>query len=285
VTRIAVLADIHGNLPALRAVLDDMAGFSLDQVVVAGDVINWGPFSPEVCEIVARERWAVVRGNNEFYLLDYRSPRAPAHWRDYTLLPWLREQLDGRWLHTIAAWPDELSLRFPDAPPVRVLHGLPGNPWRGMHPRLPDQELAALLDGVPEQTVVGAHTHLAMSRRVGERHVLNPGSVGVPLDGVLSAGYMLLDGDAGGWRPTFRRVPYDTSPVIREFERQRFLERSGPIGELIVREFTTGRLWVLPYLNWRQAYAPGQPDSAELVAAFLDADVWHYTPPEYHLNR
>jgi predicted phosphodiesterase len=281
-TRLAVLADIHGNLPALRAVLDDMASFQVDRVVVAGDVINWGPFSPQVMEIVARERWAVVRGNNEFYLLEYRTPRQPEHWRDYTLLPWLHAQLAGRWQREIAAWPDELSLRFPNAPPIRVLHGLPANPWRGMHPLLSDDELAALLEPVAEPTVIGAHTHLAMSRRVADRHVLNPGSVGLPLDGKIRADYMILDGDEAGWRPTFRRLPYDRAPLLAEFARQRFVAQGGPVAELVVREFETGRLWVLPYLAWRQGHAPGGPDSPELLAAFLAQDPWPYTPPEYH---
>ena len=50
-TRLAVLADIHGNLPALKAVIDDMAQFEVDHVVVAGDSVNWGPFSCEVLEL------------------------------------------------------------------------------------------------------------------------------------------------------------------------------------------------------------------------------------------
>jgi predicted phosphodiesterase len=282
-TRIAVLADIHGNLPALQAVLADMAGFAFDHVIVAGDVINWGPFSPEVCAIVARERWAVLRGNNEFYLLEYRTPRAPAHWREYTLLPWLHAQLAGRWQSTIAAWPDELSLRFPDAPPIRVLHGLPDNPWRGIHSLLDEDELAQLLGGVAEQVIVGAHTHLPMSRHAAGRHLLNPGSVGVPLDGVLNASYMVLDGDGAGWRPTFRRVPYEQAPLMAEFARQRFVEQCGPVAELVIKEFVTARLWVLPYLAWRQQHAPDEPHSPALLAAFAEHDVWRYTPPEYHL--
>ena len=74
-TRLAVLADIHGNLPALQAVIDDMAQFAVDQVVVAGDSINWGPFSREVLEVIRERRWPVIRGNNELYLLDYDTER------------------------------------------------------------------------------------------------------------------------------------------------------------------------------------------------------------------
>src|ERR1700720_3129900 len=99
-TRLAILADIHGNLPALEAVIADLARFAVDQVVVAGDVINWGPFSAQVTARIVEAGWAVIRGNNEFYLLDYQTPRAPAAWNDreqWPLLPWLRQQLAGRW--------------------------------------------------------------------------------------------------------------------------------------------------------------------------------------------
>ena len=63
--RFAVLADIHGNLPALEAVLADLAQFEVEQVVVAGDLINWGPCSAAVVERVVAAGWAIVRGNNE----------------------------------------------------------------------------------------------------------------------------------------------------------------------------------------------------------------------------
>jgi predicted phosphodiesterase len=128
-TRLAILADIHGNLPALEAVLQDLSQFKMDHVIVAGDVINWGPFSAQVMERVTREGWAVIRGNNEFYVLDYNTPRAPSEWEEYSLLPWLHRQLNGHWRNVIAAWPDALSLRFPDAPPLRVVHGSPRSPW------------------------------------------------------------------------------------------------------------------------------------------------------------
>lgn len=111
-TRLAVLSDIHGNLPALEAVIADLAGRDVDQVVVAGDVINWGPFSAEVLARVTSAGWPVVRGNHEFYLLDYGTPRASPAWDDrqrFSLLPWLCRQLRGPWQARIAGWPDTLS--------------------------------------------------------------------------------------------------------------------------------------------------------------------------------
>lgn len=287
-TRLAILADIHGNLPALEAVIDDLARFEVDSVVVAGDVINWGPFSPEVMERVTGEGWAVLRGNNEFYLLDYKTPRAPAAWHnrdDYPLLPWLVEQLAGRWHNVIAAWPDSLLLCFPDAPPVRVVHGSPRSASEPIHPITPAPEVEEIVRGVAETTLIAAHTHLAMDRRVGGLHLLNPGSVGVPLDGDLSAAYMLIDGDERGWHATFRRVPFDYAPLFAEFERQRFEERCGVIGRLVVDEFRTARLRLHSFLVWREVHHPGAPATAALLEQFYAADIWEYTLPAYRINR
>jgi predicted phosphodiesterase len=279
-TRLAILADIHGNLPALEAVLADLATFPVDGVVVAGDLINWGPFSATVVERAISEGWAVIRGNNEFYLLDYDTPRAPAAWADptqYTMLPWLRRQLAGP-LHTrIAAWPDTLSICPPDAPPLRILHGSAHSNSEGIVPQVTTAELAVLLDGVQEETVVAAHTHLPFDRRIGRWHLLNPGSVGVPLQGELAASYLLLEGDHTGWCGTFQRVPIDNAALFAAFVETGFAAECGVVGELVIDEFRTARLQVLPFLLWRQATCPTAPFDAATLARFRAI-----APPAYH---
>jgi predicted phosphodiesterase len=286
-TKLAILADIHGNLPALEAVADDLACRGVDRVVVAGDLINWGPFSAAVLERVARAGWAVIRGNHEFYLLDYDTPRAPAAWRDrarFSLLPWLHRQLAGPWQTAIAAWPDTLSLRFPDAPPLRVVHGSPASPWLGIRLTDADRRVEAMLAGVEETTLLVGHIHRALDRTVGGRRVLNPGPVGVPLDGHFGASYLLLEGGGDGWTPTFRRVPYDRAPLFAEFARQRFVEECGAIGRLVVEEFATARPRVTPFLRWRAACCPDAPLTVDLLAAFAAADLWDCTPPVSRVN-
>ncbi|MGE5262478.1 MAG: metallophosphoesterase family protein [Acidobacteriota bacterium] len=283
-TRLAVLSDIHGNLPALEAVLCDLAQFSVDQVIVAGDVINWGPFSAQVVQRITREGWTVMRGNHEFYLLDQQTPRALPEWDDvssFPLLPWLHRQLNGSWQDVIDGWPDTVCLHSPDAPPLSVFHGSPMNPRDPIYPTTTEDEIQTLFAGVDETFLVTGHTHLAMDRRVGRWRVLNPGSVGVPLDGKLSAGYMLLDGDAAGWRPSFRRVPFDYGPLFREFERQHFLDECGVVGRLVLEEFETARAWLYPFLHWRHAICPEAPLTMSLLEEFAKVDPRGYMPEPY----
>lgn len=287
--RLAVLADLHGNLPALEAVLADLAPLAVDQVIVAGDVINWGPFSPQVVERVVAGGWPVVRGNNEYYLLDYQTPRAPAAWSDHErwpLLPWLQRQLAGSAHQHIAAWPDSLSLRYPGTPPIRVVHGTPRSHSEPLYPIAfsSDAEVTEMLAGVPEPVVIAGHTHIPLDRTVGPWRIFNPGSVGVPLHGERCASYLILESQAGTWQPTFRSVPLDPAPVLAEFARQSFEAQCGVIGRLVMDEFVTARLELHPFVVWREQTCPERPLGAELLAEWQRVDQRPFILPAYRLT-
>lgn len=282
-TRLAILADIHGNLPALQAVLDDIQQFNVDQVVVAGDNINMGPFSVEVMECIMG--FAVMRGNHEYYLLDYQTERAPAHWHDYTQPPWLNATIPTRWRNVIATLPDALQLRFPDAPNVRVVHGSPRSHWESIFALTPDEEVLPMLEGVEENLVITGHTHLQMDRQVGRWRVINPGPLGMPLDGYYEANYMLLDSTAVGWTPTFRRVAYDITPLLEEFERIGFVETCGATGKMIYEEFASARPRIDPFNRWRRQVYPEQPATMAMTDEFMAIeDKWQYMLPPFRIN-
>lgn len=286
-TKLAVLSDIHANLPALEAVLNDLSQFSVDFVIVAGDVINFGPFTQQVVQRVIENKWSVIRGNGELFLLDYGTPRAPQEWNDpveFPIPPWLNRQLDSNSKNTIATWPDTLTLRFSDAPPIRVVHGTPQSHWNSLYPILTDEKIAELLKDVEEKTIIAGHTHLPLDRHSGRWHLLNPGSAGVPLDGQFTASYMLLDGNENGWGPTFRRVAFDYKPLFQEFEHLGFVEECGVIGQLIVDVFKTARPQ-FGFLDWRKRYYPNELMSMELLDEYKNKCLWwEYASKAYHVN-
>lgn len=287
-TRLAIFADIHANLLALDAALEDAAQFDIQQIVVAGDIINCGAYSIEVLERLTALNCALMRGNHEFYLLDYRTPRQPEAWHDYQLPPWLDRIIPSKWRNVIAALPDSLTLYYPDAPPVRVVHGMPNNHWKGVFPTTPDAELAAALQTVQETTVIMAHTHLPMERCVEGWHVINPGSVGLPLEGAPSiAQYIILEGNTSGWTAEFRRVPYDISPMFDEFVRLGFLEAAGATARMYIEEFKTARPRIAPFIQWRSQKYPDQPTSVAMSEEFLELGegMWEYVNPAYWINR
>lgn len=270
---------------ALEAVERDLREQGADLVVVAGDLLTWGPSSREVVEHIAARGWAVIRGNSELYLTDYRTDRAPAAWSDpawYGSVDILAAEL-ADWRGRIGCWPDELTLRLPDGPPIRVVHGSPRSHWEGITPITPADQIAEMLAAVDQTVVIAGHTHLAMDRTVQRWRVLNPGSVGVPLDGDLRAGYMLLDAIDGEWRPTFRRVEYDLDRLLDHLAP--LAKRLGVIGTLVEREFRTARTWLAPFARWVAAHHPGAPPTRELLAEFDQADVWAYTSPHFRPSR
>ncbi|MCL4248441.1 MAG: metallophosphoesterase family protein [Anaerolineae bacterium] len=291
-TRIAVLSDIHGNLPALDAVIEDMAQYAPDAVVVAGDLINLGPFSTEVLERVFALGWAVIRGNHEFYLLNHDTPRAPEHWRAYTTPAWLRRTISLPLQRRIAALPDMLTLYYPDAPPLRVVHGYPDTPWDGIYPSTPDVEVLAHYRDVAEETIVCGHIHLTQQREVRQNgrgwQIFNAGSLGVPLNGRPGeAPYLLLDGDTHGWQATFLHARYDLAPLLDALESDAYFAAHGAYAVLYTEEFRTARLRIWPFNQWRTQRYPGVTPTQAMTDEFLalGEGIWDYTHPDFWLNR
>lgn len=274
-SRIALLADIHGNLPALEAVLDHVESWRPHAIVVAGDAICWGPQSREVLERLELAQAVGVRGNNEYYLLDWQTPRMPAAWAAYGLLPPLFEELGERWRGRIALWPDDLVLRYPDAPPIHVTHGRPGDPWRGI---LRGDEVD--LSAIPEGILVTAHTHLEMDAEIAGKRVINPGSVGVPLDGDRRARYATFEAIDGDWRVIQHRVPYDTALLDEAWREKEFEKLNGAMAPLVMQEFSEATLQVLPFLAFRSKEGQGLTEE-EALARFTPEVRRRYTPEPY----
>jgi predicted phosphodiesterase len=280
-TRLAVVADIHGNLPALEAVLGDARQQGVDQIVVAGDVASRGPFPDECLGRVTAERWPVIRGNGEYQLIDFGTDRADPAWTrsgQTTIVDWGNARTDPSWRRLVACWPDQLCLRFPDAPPLRVVHGSPRSAFEALPGEGPEEMLVERLGGVPEGTVVCGHTHEQVDRRVDRWRLLNPGAVGLPLDGDVRAQYMLLDGGPDGWTPSHRRAAYDVAETERAYHRQRLVEEVGALGEMVLRELRTARMHIIPFLRWRRDVCPDEPLSLELAARFTDELRDRYAP-------
>ncbi|NJN45012.1 MAG: metallophosphoesterase [Anaerolineae bacterium] len=126
--KLVVLADIHANLPALEAVTADLEAWGPDQVIVAGDVINRGPRSPECLAFVQNKietaGWQVLKGNHEDYVIDQSksdSPRSGPLFDVYCHTHWTHNQLNGKGI-AVAEWPDFIHLDGPMGKDVQVAH-------------------------------------------------------------------------------------------------------------------------------------------------------------------
>lgn len=210
---VGVISDIHANLVALEAVLEDMP--SVDAVVCAGDVIGYNPWPADCVDRLRELDVPTVMGNHDRKLVDgsnfvgNRMARAG--------ITHASEQLSEAQRDWLADLPEERRL-FDGR--VQVVHGHPDDPDRYTYPEEFGPEL---LDGAP--ALVLGHTHLQGFERFDEGVVLNPGSVGQPRDGDPRAAYALLDPD--DLTVDCRRVPYDIETVQDAVEAAGLPDRTG----------------------------------------------------------
>jgi putative phosphoesterase len=274
--KIAVLSDVHGNVPALEAVLEDIARWQADEVIVNGDLINRGPCSLAVLRLLQKELPAtrLLRGNHENWVLwsaeQGPQPDSPTFEID-RFAHWAVEQL-GDALAQVASWDDHLDLTDLEGGSVHITHGSRLGDRKGIPPECEGEELRQKL-GDPRDLFVASHTHRAFTRRVDGNLVINTGSVGQPFDDDVRASYAQLQFHQGRWQGGIVRVAYDRQRAIADFERSGFLEEGGALTRLIFREFFEARMHVGP---WRRRYLEavkaGEIGVAESVEQYLDGN-------------
>ncbi|MBI5548039.1 MAG: metallophosphoesterase family protein [Deltaproteobacteria bacterium] len=206
--RIAVISDVHGNLPALEAVLADMG--SIDALLCCGDLVG---YYPDVAEVVDRLRALgalSVRGNHE--LMATGAIPAPVERAGYYRIDWTRRALSPEQLGWLAALPCALELHR-DGLAIEVRHA---SPWDEETYLYPDSPALAGLTLPDARWLFLGHTHHPMLVRAGGGVVVNPGSVGQPRDWNPKAAYGVLDTASGGWEQ--RRVGYDHRAYQRRLE-------------------------------------------------------------------
>jgi putative phosphoesterase len=196
--RVAALYDVHGNLPALEAVLAEVARERVDRIVVGGDVAS-GPMPVETLDLLRAAGATFVRGNAD-RVLDFEGKNGGIVERRV----WVAEQLGEKALAFLADLPVDVVLELDGLGQVRFCHGAPGSDTETITRLTPDERLRSLLAGVEEKVVVCGHTHVQFDRRVDDIRVVNAGSVGYPYEARPGAYWALL-----GPEVTFRRTPYD----------------------------------------------------------------------------
>jgi predicted phosphodiesterase len=195
--KVAALYDVHGNLPALEAVLDEVPS-DVDVLVFGGDLV-WGPW-PSECLALAEsfgERARFVRGNTESLVLAASGEHA-----------WARDRLDEAQRRRIATWPSTLTLDVEELGPTLFCHATPRSEEEILLPEPGRDRWEEALAGVVEPTVVCGHTHVQFDTELAGRRVVNPGSVGAPTVSP-DAWWAVLGGDVD-----LRATPYDTERAI-----------------------------------------------------------------------
>jgi CHAD domain-containing protein/predicted phosphodiesterase len=221
--RVAILSDIHGNILALDAVLDDLAAQGgADTLVVAGDLCLDGPRPREVLERLQALGYPIVQGNTDRDLAHSSRDAADTPADDWhaALFNWTREQIGPAGLDYLAALP--FSHRVPDPTgetALLVVHANPRDLDTHLRPAAPEEAILPLLADLADDitTLAFGHLHIPYTRRVGDLLLANISSVGLPKDGDRRAGYGLLTWGRGGWQVEQRRVEYPVDEVVAQW--------------------------------------------------------------------
>jgi predicted phosphodiesterase len=242
--RVAAIYDIHANLPALEAVLEEIRQAGADHIIVGGDVVP-GPMPRETiaCLLSLDLPVQFIYGNGEVALLDQMAGREPAAVPQAfrPIIRWTAEQLHSEDQRLLASWPKTLQLQIPGLGEVLFCHGTPRDENEAFTRLTPEERLLPAFAGVTAATVVCGHTHMQFDRRIGGLRVVNAGSVGMPF-GEPGADWLLLGPDI-----QLRHTPYG---LVKAAERIRqtsypnaaeFAERSilhPPSEEDMLKAFT-----------------------------------------------
>jgi putative phosphoesterase len=206
--RVAALYDIHGNLPALDAVLAEVERAGADLVVCGGDAL-WGAFPRATLERLLElgDRVRFVRGNTERETA--AGERHGDEWAD-AVSRHTAADLDPERLRLAAAWPERLTLDVDGLGPVLFCHATPRSDRELVTRLTPDERLTEILAAVAEAVVVAGHTHTQLDRTVDGIRFVNAGSVGMPYEREPGAYWALLGPDV-----ELRRTAYDVDEAAR----------------------------------------------------------------------
>jgi predicted phosphodiesterase len=278
--KIAVLADIHGNLPAFEAVIDDIERRRPDQVVIAGDVINRGP-RPVAClnlalQMAREKGWLILQGNHEEYVINQSKERqqTPGEREISRNAQWTYGRLN-RDVSVVEAWPTQIELAGPDGRPFRIVHASMISNRDGIYPETPLAELRRLVAPVPvvapaPAVLCAGHTHRPVIHQVDDSLAVNVGSVGMPFDRDWRASYAELSWRDGRWQPEIVRLEYDRQQTERDFHDSGFIPDAGDLARIMLVEFQQSRPLINAWTHrYQTAVIAGDITAAEAVNQFL----------------
>lgn len=211
--RLAALYDIHGNIDALDAVLDEIESLQIDLIVVGGD-IAWGAFPRETVERVQSlgDRAISIRGNADREVLSPPKTDEPGRIDDVTR--WCLGELGRSQKAHLRDLPLTRTAETEGWGEVLFCHGTPRSDDEIFTAVTPDEEVAAIFKEIEQELIVCGHTHTQFNRRIGRHRVVNAGSVGMPYEDDPGAYWAII-----GEGIELRRTQYDFTAAAERMRR------------------------------------------------------------------
>lgn len=204
--KVGILSDIHGNYPALKAVIDDLP--QLDQIICCGDLVGYYPDVNEVCSLIRDLNIWVIRGNHDAYLTG--AIRVPDKIPPIVNLKWTREVISNSNFNWLQSLPNEIQIIW-DNKKITIRHA---SPWDEETYLYRDSSSLDKIDLKSGEILIVGHTHYPMYENVAKGFIINPGSVGQPRDRNPLSSYAIYHTELE--KIEFKRVAYP----IEDFKRR-----------------------------------------------------------------
>jgi predicted phosphodiesterase len=216
--RVAALYDIHANLPALEAVMEEVRESNVDLIVVGGDVLP-GPMPRETLAFLLNLDIPTrfLYGNCEVAVLKEISGKAPAEVPQYwPIIRWTAEQIASEYESLLRGWPKIVRVSIDGLGEALFCHGTPRDEDESFTRLTPEEKLLPIFEGL--NFVVCGHTHMQFDRRIGNTRVVNAGSVGMPF-GAPGADWLLLSPEV-----ELHHTTYDLEKAAQRVRATKYLQ-------------------------------------------------------------
>jgi putative phosphoesterase len=218
---VAIITDIHGNLPALEAALARIEQLGIDSVYCGGDLVGYGPWPNEVCGLIGERAIPTIHGNYDHAIARdeedcgcaYRDPHDRALGEQS--IAWTLEHTDRRSKDFMRELPFDLRFELAGKR-ARLVHGSPRKVNEYLFEDKPARTFERIAAGAECDLLVFGHTHQPWIHEYGGVLFVNCGSVGKPKDGDPRGAFAILEPERDEVSPRIERVEYDAESVARE---------------------------------------------------------------------
>jgi len=236
--RVALMGDIHANLPALEAVLEHARQEGVEAIWNLGDLVGWGAFPTEVVHCL-RENYALsTQGRYDCLVVSFKRRKEKRNRgkerEEYLALEWAYDHLSGKSRKYLAFLSGEIRMQV-RGKRVLLTHDTPGPDDVYLTPDTPEKQLARLAREAKADLILCGGSHQSFARSVEGVWFISPGSAGLPTDGDPRVAYTVLEVDPEESRVFPHRVEYDVERLVAELNRQK-------LPETFARMFREGRL-------------------------------------------
>jgi putative phosphoesterase len=233
--KIALLGDVHANLPALDAVLAHAYGQSIDAIWNIGDWLGYNPYPNEVIDLLRQASDFNIVGNYDLKVLGFKKKQdgwqAKKHPLKYRAFQWAYETLSKKNRRYLRTLPREITLNFGKRS-VLLTHGSPASNKEALSADTPEHRLRELADVANTDLIVCGHSHRPFARQVGATWFINTGSVGRPDDGDPRASYAVLTLKSKSVEVEHFRLTYNIGRVVKKLRAEKL---PAEFGEMLRR--------------------------------------------------